>query len=240
MGNAPVALTPRTTTNNNKPTFTWQGVNGAAKYEILVKDISDSGQPVVLNISNIFGLNYTTTKTLAPNKNYRWWVRAISAANIPGPWSQPQDFRVVSTDLPERPDSITPFDIDQLASVVLTTSVENSFNDEVRSITAHPAGTVIQLTPEAAAEHGQEIEFAEPVADIDAVMEEFSLDSFFMETDDMNAVLPAVAVTPVPAVRSETSAEERTTLEAITAGLLAAIAIPRSVPDMEKKRKFRS
>ena len=56
----------------------------------------------------------------------------------------------------------------------------------------------------------------------------------------MNAVLPALAVAPVPAVRSETSAEERTTLEAITAGLLAAIAIPRSVPDMEKKRKSRS
>ena len=62
-----------------------------------------------------------------------------------------KDFRIVSSDLPLPVDSDSPFDPTQLASVVLTAFAENGFSDDVRSITAHPAGTVVQLTPEAAA-----------------------------------------------------------------------------------------
>ena len=244
IGNAPIAVTPSGIANNNKPTFTWQGVNGAKTYEILVKNISDAGQPTVLNVNSINGLSYTSTKTLAPNKNYRWWVRAVSVNNIPGPWSQPQDFRVVSSDLPEAPGSNSPLDVEKIASVVLTGIGEGSIDDEVRSITAHPAGNVVQLTPEAInrylAEFIRETEFVEPVAEIDAVMEELALDAFFIERDDVDAVLTVSDVAPVSVVKSdETSAEEQTTLEVISAGLLASTIVRQSVPEKKKKRGLR-
>ena len=246
IGNAPLAISPRFTINDNTPTFTWQGVANAATYEIIVKNMSDGGQPTVLNVNNIAGLSYTTTTTLAPNRNYRWWVRAVSGNNVPGPWSQPQDFRVVSTDLPLPSDSDNPFDAVQLASVVLTAYAENRIEDEVRSITAHPAGTVVQLTPEAAASFlaesaaaVEQIEHVQPLAEIDAVMEEMALDSFFMSDLGSEAGLPITALAPATVVFTNDAAttDEQTTLEAVTAGLLAAIAMPRTVPTREEKRK---
>ncbi len=246
IGNAPLAISPGGTTNDNTPTFTWQGVANAATYEIIVKNMSDGGQPTVLNVNNIAGLSYTTTTTLAPNRNYRWWVRAVTGNNVPGPWSQPQDFRVVSTDLPLPSDSDNPFDAVQLASVVLTAYAENRIDDEVRSITAHPAGTVVQLTPEAAASYlaesaaaVEQIEHVQPLAEIDAVMEEMALDSFFMSDLGSETVLPIAALAPATVVFTNDAAttDEQTTLEAVTAGLLAAIAMPRTVPTREEKRK---
>lgn len=244
IGNAPIAISPRFTTGNNKPTFTWSGVANAATYEILVKNLSDGGQPTVLNVKNIVGTSYTTTSTLAPNKNYRWWVRAINGNSIPGPWSQPQDFRVVSSDRSLPADSGSPYDSVQLASVVLTAFAENGIGDDVRSITAHPAGTVVQLTPEAAASFFAEseaaIEQVHPVAEIDAVMEELSLDSFFMSDLGEEAVLPITALAPATVMITNEAAatEEQTSLEAVTAGLLAAIAMPRTVPTRDEKRKL--
>ncbi|MEJ7591833.1 MAG: fibronectin type III domain-containing protein [Planctomycetaceae bacterium] len=243
IGNAPVPTSPRGTISNNKPTFTWQGVTNAAKYEILVKNMSDGGQPVVLNVNNIAGLSYTSTTTLAPNKDYRWWVRAISGNNVPGPWSQPLDFRIVSSDLPLPSDSDSPFDSAQLASVVLTAYAENGMDDEVRSITAHPAGTVVQLSPEAAAsflaESDAAIDHVQPLAEIDAVMEEMALDSFFMSDLGSKAVLPITALAPAPVVitRETATTGKQTTLEAVTAGLLAAMVMPRTVPTRDERRK---
>jgi hypothetical protein len=98
--NAPILTAPGGVTANNSPTFTWQGVANATTYEIIVKDLDSNGQLVVLNVNNIPGLSYTATITLAPNRNYRWWVRAVTVNNQPGPWSQPLDFRVVSNDSP--------------------------------------------------------------------------------------------------------------------------------------------
>jgi len=243
VGNAPVAISPSTTINDNTPTFTWRGVTGAATYEILVKNMSDGSQPTVLNVKNIVGTSYTTTATLAPNRNYRWWVRAISGSNLAGPWSQPQDFRVVSSELPLPSDSDSPFDSVQLASVVLTAYAENGIVDDVRSITAHPAGTVVQWTSEAAAgflaDSEAAIEHVQPVAEIDAVMEELALDSFFMNDLGQEATLPMTALIPATVMLTSDAARtgDRTTLEAVTAGLLAAIAMSRTVPATEEKRK---
>ncbi len=244
IGIAPVAISPSTTTSDNTPTFTWQGVANAGTYEILVKNMSDGGQPTVLNVNNIAGTSYTTTTTLAPNKNYRWWVRAISGNNVPGPWSQPQDFRIVSSDLPLPSDSDSPFTSVQLASVVLTAYAENGIDDDVRSITAHPAGTVVQLTPEAAAsflvESEGAVEQLQPLVEIDAVMEEMAMDAFFMSDLGSETVLPIIALAPAPVVMTRETATtgKHSTLAAVTAGLLAAIAMPRTVPTSDEKRKL--
>ena len=246
IGDAPVAVSPRTTINNNKPTFTWQGVAKAVTYEILVKNMSDGGQPTVLNVNNIAGTSYTTTTTLAPNKNYRWWVRAISGNNVPGPWSQPQDFRIVSSDLLRPSDSDSPFASVQLASVVLTAYAENGIDDDIRSITAHPAGTIVQLTPEAAAsflvESQAAVDHVQPLAEIDAVMEEMALDAFFMSDLRSESVLPIIALAsaPVVSIRETATTGKHSTVDAVTAGLLAAIAMPRTVSIKDEKRKLQS
>ena len=244
IGNAPLAISPRFTTNNNKPTFTWSSVANAVTYEILVKNLSDGGQPTVLNVKDILGTSYTTTSTLLPNRNYRWWVRAVSVNNVPGPWSQPQDFRVVSTDRLLPSDSDSPFDAGQLASVVLTAFAENGMTDDVRSITAHPAGTVVQLTPEATANFLAESQAAtrqvQSASEIDAVMEELALDSFFMSDLGQETVLPITALAPATVIitNDAVTTDDQRTLEAVTAGLLAAIAMPRNVATRDEKRKL--
>jgi len=78
------------------------------------------------------------------------------------------------------------------------------------------------------------------VAEIDAVMEELALDSFFMGDFGQEDILPITALAPatvMPGSKAATT-EEQTTLEAVTAGLLAAITMPRTVPTKEEKRRL--
>ena len=247
---APVLISPGNFTTNNKPTFFWQGVANAKSYEILVKDVTNTAQPVVINVSTIPGTSnsYTAVTTLAPNRNYRWWVRVVTTNDKTSAWSQPLDFRVVSSDVvPEPSDSENTLGSTQLASVVVDAYAGGFLTDDVRSITAHPAGTIVQLSPEAAesfiAEPALSTDQQQPVADIDAVMEEFALDSFFTSDFDSASILPIAAGTPVveaPTVsaRNMAASDDETTVNAVTAGLLAAFTImPRTVTEKDEKRK---
>ncbi|MDA1231465.1 MAG: hypothetical protein O2856_11875, partial [Planctomycetota bacterium] len=244
ISNAPRLISPQTTITNNRPTFNWQGVANATTYEILVKDMTGVGQSTVLNVSNIAALSYTSTVTLAPNRNYRWWVRAVTTNNQPGPWSQPLDFRIVSNDSQTPSDTAGPFDSTQLASIVLTAALDGVLDDDVRSITAHPAGTIVQLTPEAAAsfhaELSEPVEFVEQVAEIDAVMEELAFDAFFMGDIDSETTVPITPFVPAQGVISNDTAStsEKAAMEAVTAGLLAAMTMSRTVSDQAEKRKL--
>jgi len=241
--NAPTLQFPAIITNDNTPTFSWQGVANATKYEILVKDISANGQPTVLNVNSIVGTSYTSTTTLAPNKTYRWWVRAITINNQPGPWSQPLDFRVVSAESTVPSDAVNSLDSVQLASVVVTAVAEHGIDDGFRSVSAHPAATVVQLTPEALAnfvtQSAAVADAAAPVAEIDAVMEELSLESLFMsDLDATTRTQPAAVLVPAPVVVSNNEqSSEQGTGEKIVAGLLAALVMPRAIPRQAENRK---
>ncbi len=206
--------------------------------------MTSSGQPIILNVKSIVGTSYTTPTTLAPNRNYRWWVRAITANNALGPWSQPLDFRVVSSDLPIPSDSASPIDAVQLASVVLTAYADNGIDDGLRSISAHPAGTIVQLTPEAAAdlftESEAEVEALPPITEIDAVMEELALDSFFMGGNDLEIGVPSIGIVPALNVSSHDAAEsnKQEARDVILAGVLAAMVVPGSVSNTDRKRRL--
>jgi len=145
VGSAPTLLSPTGTTTNNRPTFFWTGGTNAVTYEILVKNITDASQPVVINVKNIAGTSYTATTTLTPGKTYRWWVRGLDASGNGLPWSQPLDLRVVSNG------AVPSFSPDDLANlgmsvpVVAALTVEDWDAEPVRSITAHPAGVVVQI-----------------------------------------------------------------------------------------------
>ncbi|MFO0977216.1 MAG: ubiquitin-activating E1 FCCH domain-containing protein [Planctomycetaceae bacterium] len=241
VGNAPTLLSPSGTTANNRPTFFWTGGTNVVTYEILVKNITDASQPVVINVKNIAGTSYTATTTLTPGKTYRWWVRGLDAAGNGLPWSQPLDLRVVSNGaLP----SFSPEDLANLGMsvpVVAALTVEDWDAEPVRSITAHPAGVVVQIDPVVETE---QTEIAEQVAvvpaidmaaEIDAVMQEWASDSFFMELAEAADSMTVPPVQPIVSVESS-SGNDSATVALMTAAAVAGMVMnSRRASDEEKK-----
>ncbi len=70
-------------------TFDWNGVAGAATYELLVRQTSPQINQVAIRLANLTGTSYTPPTAL-PRGAYQWFVRAISQAGQVGPW-QPAD-----------------------------------------------------------------------------------------------------------------------------------------------------
>jgi hypothetical protein len=100
-------------------------------------------------------------------------------------------------------------------------------------------GTIVQLTKEAAsvfnAEFIETVETVEQAANIDAVMEELALDAFFMGNQESETMIP---VTPQAVISNEAvSMKEKSTMEAVVAGLVAAVTMPRIIPEQDAKRK---
>ena len=166
-------------TLNGQRTFLWSAGSGAFSYEIIVKRISDSDQPVVLNQSGISGTTFTPS-TVFTSGIYRWWIRGLDADGNGLPWSQPLQFFVASTT-----EAIST-DVSEMALAATTTPVVFDVSagfwsdDEVRSITATPAGTVVQIDPvstrweQIAEPVVEQIVPVEDIAGIDSVMEEWT------------------------------------------------------------------
>lgn len=181
VGNAPILVSPQVSIVGRTPTFVWTPVaSNVANYEILVKNLLVTGQPVVLNqvITNpgtdLQG-NFTfTPQSLLSPSTYRWWIRGLNADANPGPWAQPLDFQVTSVDNP------IPLEDDPAEQPVLLASLpsEAAWTDELRSITVHPAAVVATMTtlPDvgpaeaAAVTEGS----SESDVDMDSVMEELA------------------------------------------------------------------
>jgi hypothetical protein len=73
------------------PTFSWNAVTGAARYDIWVNDLT-TGNTAVLRNQDVAGTSWTPTTSLRPGDNYRWWLRAVTSGNIDGAWSDSLDF----------------------------------------------------------------------------------------------------------------------------------------------------
>jgi hypothetical protein len=78
------------------PTFTWNGAAGAAHYDIWVDDLT-TGQSAVIRNQDIVGTSWTPTTHLTAGDKYRWWVRAVTSANMDSAWSSPLDFSAMAT-----------------------------------------------------------------------------------------------------------------------------------------------
>jgi uncharacterized repeat protein (TIGR01451 family) len=89
-------LTPSGTTSSTTPTFTWQAVAGAVKYDLWVAD--QSGQ-VYVREQNLTGTSFTSTKGFV-NGDYRAWVMPVGATE-PGKWSTALAFTVKNVVRPE-------------------------------------------------------------------------------------------------------------------------------------------
>ncbi|MEY3176139.1 MAG: hypothetical protein RLZZ436_4053 [Planctomycetota bacterium] len=90
----PVISSPAATTVNPRDTIRWNALPGAVRYDLQLANLS-------LKIPNyIFAAGLTTTSFTPPENlgigNWRVWVRAYDQFEVPGFWSFPRDFRVVT------------------------------------------------------------------------------------------------------------------------------------------------
>jgi hypothetical protein len=86
----PTGLSPNGL-SSTLPTFTWNAVAGAGKYDIWVQD-RQTGQ--VLRNQAVIGASWTPSSPLNQGDTYDWWVRGIDGNGKPGPWSSGQSLNV--------------------------------------------------------------------------------------------------------------------------------------------------
>jgi hypothetical protein len=101
----PVLISPANPalTNNPKPEFRWNPVNGAAGYEIQIStSLSFTTSTILENVTT-----YIPDSNLDSQGKYFWRVRAINAKNEPGNWSVLSGFSMDTT-APDAPILSTP------------------------------------------------------------------------------------------------------------------------------------
>lgn len=242
IGNAPVGISPDSATTDNTPNFVWEGLANVTEYELLIKNLSRSGQPevfrqVVTPTGGFFGnLNYQLQQNLIP-ATYRWWVRGVNADGTPGPWSQPRDFQVLANAEGSQSDQLVP-DHEMLLAKYSpeALTVTSQAVDSLHSITVHPMAVV-------AAYHATESEdaaiaveeraviqpaaindaAAETPSAVDAIMEELSMADWLLSDDaksvDAESVVENAASVAEGAVITTTDSSSQTATAAAAAGL---------------------
>ena len=98
VGGRPNVLSPVGTVNNSTPTFNWQAVDGAVRYELWVANMSSMVR--VIYDTNVTGLSFTPSSSLA-NAEYRVWVRAVSSTGEFSLWSTTVNFTVAKSNSAE-------------------------------------------------------------------------------------------------------------------------------------------
>lgn len=84
-----------------RPTISWTAVPGTVRYDLWM-DNRTTGQSQFIRRSDITTTTWSSPSDL-PIGQYRVWVRAIDAAGLPGTWSAPVNFSVVTPPTPESP-----------------------------------------------------------------------------------------------------------------------------------------
>lgn len=82
---------PNSPSFSTQPDFQWLAVPGANAYHVVVQNRITNA--TVISQANI-GITNWTPGAAIPSGDYRWWVRASSAAGIVGGWSAPMDFSI--------------------------------------------------------------------------------------------------------------------------------------------------
>jgi hypothetical protein len=80
-----------------QPTFIWNTLSGASKYDIWVQD-ERTGQ--ILRDQAVTGTSWTPSNPLTLGDTYDWWVRGIDIDGNPGPWSDAASFTVFNLAAP--------------------------------------------------------------------------------------------------------------------------------------------
>jgi hypothetical protein len=99
---APVLVSPSGTSSANPPSFTWNAVSNASRYQIWVNDASANGVIQTIYTAAQAGCsggtgNCSVSPGVAVSGSVQWWVIASNAAGD-GPWSNPLTFTVGQSD----------------------------------------------------------------------------------------------------------------------------------------------
>ena len=144
IGVAPTLVSP-TRFAGVRPNFFWQGGSNVVTYEILVKDMTQTSQPTVINARFINGTTFTSPVTLIQGRSYRWWVRGLDVDGNGLPWSQPMTFTVVSSEQPNVAPAGVPTLDGALVPAVFDLQQGVWNGDGVRSFVTAPTGVVAQV-----------------------------------------------------------------------------------------------
>ena len=87
----PTVTQGQNSTFDRTPTFGWNSLSGAVKYEVFVRNQTTGA--TTLYQKDIVALSFTPTSPL-PDGPYRWWAVGISAQNIRSLWTTAIDFYV--------------------------------------------------------------------------------------------------------------------------------------------------
>jgi hypothetical protein len=88
---APILVSPANgtfITSTRRPTFTWEPVPGAVKYQIAISKSPTLASPMV-DSAIVTTLSYTPAGNLPTNVKLFWSVRIIKAVGNPGSWAKP-------------------------------------------------------------------------------------------------------------------------------------------------------
>jgi hypothetical protein len=89
----PFLLGPQGAPGTPPPALHWVGLAGAARYEVLMTDITDLAHPqTVLDDANVTGTSRPAPGGLLANHRYRWTVRAFDSQGTAGPWANALEF----------------------------------------------------------------------------------------------------------------------------------------------------
>lgn len=100
-GGQTTVLTPTGTSSNRTPLITWQAVEGAVRYELLLR--RDDVTSIILNKKDILTNSFTPAALAAGS--YRVWIRAINANGVMTTWSAAQAFTI--TNVTSNEESVT-------------------------------------------------------------------------------------------------------------------------------------
>lgn len=88
---------PAAVTIDTTPAFAWNALDGAARYDLWVNDLT-TGQSGVIRKTDVDGTAFTPTTKLVPGHEYLWTVRGFTASGDPGEWAVHRRFRVAVPD----------------------------------------------------------------------------------------------------------------------------------------------
>lgn len=89
----PTLLAPVTSGTAGTPTFQWTEVEGAARYDVWVNNLT-TGQSGVIRNLNVVGDSLAAPFALTPGHGYIWTVRAFNDDGIAGGWAAHRTFSV--------------------------------------------------------------------------------------------------------------------------------------------------
>ncbi|MCA9062432.1 MAG: hypothetical protein KDA96_05220, partial [Planctomycetaceae bacterium] len=90
---SPTVTAGMNSTFDRTPTFAWDALTGAAKYEVYISDRAVGTFPAYLYQTNITGTSFTPASDM-PDGLYRVWIIGVSAVNVRSFWTDPMDIYI--------------------------------------------------------------------------------------------------------------------------------------------------